>query len=191
MIDHLVTVTLTAINGRPSAEYSYAERSWNLVYDLGLDSLGLMETVTALEKLTGCTIPDEVTGQVETVGDLQDAVERCAGDALRRIVQAEEYLRGHASLPFERASRFRAASERLRASGLDDTDILVDLGAGYTELDYVLRAEYGWRGRYVPLDAWVDGTFDLDTWRPARPVGWYAALVVLEHLRTRKLWYAE
>ncbi|GAA3789977.1 methyltransferase domain-containing protein [Streptomyces chiangmaiensis] len=69
------------------------------------------------------------------------------------------------------------------AGGLDDADILVDVGAGFTELDFFLRNEYGWRGRYVPLDAWVDGTFDFSTWRPARPVGWYAALEVLEHLQ--------
>jgi hypothetical protein len=141
-----------------------------------------METVTALETLTRSTIPDEITGQLATVGDLHDAVSRCASSAFSRIAQAEEYLRGHVSLHFERAARFRAASERLRAGGLDDSDLLVDLGAGLTELDYALRAEYGWRGRYVPMDAWVDGRFDLDTWRPARPVGWYAALEVLEHL---------
>ncbi|MEV5551918.1 acyl carrier protein [Streptomyces sp. NPDC052309] len=180
MITHLVTGTLMAISGRPQTEC--ADLGRHLFTDLGMDSLGLMETVTALEKVAGCTIPDEVTGQLATVGDLHAAVSRCASGAGSRIAQAEEYLRGHTSAHFERAGRFRAASERMRASGLDDTDILVDLGAGFTELDYYLRAEYGWRGRYVPLDAWVDGTFDLDTWRPARPVGWYAALEVLEHL---------
>ncbi|WP_163010753.1 acyl carrier protein [Streptomyces dangxiongensis] len=180
MITNLVTGALVAVSGRPPVEC--AEPGRHLFHDLGLDSLGLMETVTALEKLVRCTIPDEITGQLATVGDLRDAVYRCASGAPRRIAQAEEYLGGHTSLHFERAARFRAASERLRASALDDSDILVDLGAGLTELDYVLRAEYGWRGRYVAMDVWVDGTFDLDTWRPARPVGWYAALEVLEHL---------
>ncbi|MGV9557565.1 phosphopantetheine-binding protein [Streptomyces sp. NPDC003401] len=180
MITTLVTDTLASISGRPAGECAARER--HLFQDLGLDSLGLMETVSALERLTRGAIPDEVTGQLSTVGDLHDAVSRCAGGPFVRIAQAEEYLRGHASAHFERAARFRAASEHLRASGLDDRDLLVDLGAGLTELDYTLRAEYGWRGRYVPLDAWVDGTFDLTTWRPARPVGWYAALEVLEHL---------
>ncbi|MYX39064.1 MULTISPECIES: acyl carrier protein [unclassified Streptomyces] len=180
MIAHLVTDTLVSISRRPQTDC--AERDRHLFHDLGLDSLALMETVTALEKLAHCTIPDEVTGQLATVGDLHDAVGRCASGAPSRIAQAEEYLRGHVSLHFERAARFRAASERLRVSGLDDADILVDLGAGFTELDYFLRAEYGWRGRYVPLDAWIDGTFDFSTWQPARPVGWYAALEVLEHL---------
>lgn len=180
MIGHLVTGTLMVISGRPSTQC--ADRDRHLFHGLGLDSLGLMETVTALEKLTNSTIPDEITGQLATVGDLRNAVERCASGAVRRIAEAEEYLRGHTSAHFERAARFRAASERLRASGLDDADILTDLGAGYTELDYFLRAEYGWRGRYVPLDVWVDGSFDLATWRAARPVDWYAALEVLEHL---------
>lgn len=178
---HLVASTLVSISGRSVIEC--ADRDRNLFRDLGLDSLALMETVTALEELTDCTIPDEVTGQLATVGDLVDAVDRCANGAHGRIAQSEEYLRGHTSLHFERAGRFRAASERLRTSGLDDSDILVDVGAGFTELDFHLRADYGWRGRYVPLDAWVDGTFDLLTWRPARAVGWYAALEVLEHLR--------
>lgn len=181
MITNLITGVLMAVSGRPQEECRELDR--DLFNGLGLDSLGLMETVTALEKVTRSTIPDEVTGQLRTVGDLHEAVKRCASGVVCRIEQAEEYLRGHTSLHFERAGRFRAASERLRSSGLDDTDILVDLGAGLTELDYYLRGEYGWRGRYVPLDAWVDGTFDLDTWRPARPVGWYAALEVLEHLR--------
>ncbi|WP_369225920.1 acyl carrier protein [Streptomyces sp. R39] len=180
MIAHLVAGTLASVSGRPQTEC--AERDRHLFHDLGLDSLALMETVTALERAVPCTIPDEITGQLATVGDLHDAVGRCASGAVHRIAQAEEYLRGHASLHFERASRFRAASERLRAGDLDDTDILVDLGAGLTELDFFLRAEYGWRGRYLAMDAWVDGTFDFDTWRPVRPVGWYAALEVLEHL---------
>ncbi len=180
MIAHLVTATLMSVSGRSQVECEDRERS--LFNDLGMDSLALMETVTALERVTHCTIPDEITGQLQTVGDLRDAVDRCAGTPRSRIAQAEEYLMGHVSLHFERAARFRAASERLRAHGLADSDILIDLGAGHTELDFFLRKEYGWRGRYVPMDAWIDGTFDLLTWRPARSVGWYAALEVLEHL---------
>lgn len=181
---HLVTGTLMAVSSRPEAECLDRERP--LSEGLGIDSLGLMETVTALEKLAHCTIPDEVTGQLVTVGDLYDAVEQCASFPVSRIAQAEEYLRGHASLHFERAPRFRAASTVMRAAGLNDGDVLVDLGAGGTELDFFLRAEFGWRGRYVPMDAWIDGTFDLRTWVPARQVGWYAALEVLEHLEDPK-----
>ncbi|MBT2491679.1 hypothetical protein J7E96_24755 [Streptomyces sp. ISL-96] len=98
-----------------------------------------------------------------------------------RIARSEEYLRGHESLFYERKSRFAAAADRLRAAGLGDTDILVDVGAGLTELDVVLRVDHGWRGRYVPVDAWVDGT-DLADWTPPRAVEWFAALEVLEHL---------
>ncbi|WP_416972509.1 phosphopantetheine-binding protein [Streptomyces sp. 4F14] len=180
MIMHLVTATLGTVSGRPREQC--ADRSQSLFSGLGMDSLALMETVTALEKLTHCAIPDEATGRLKTVGDLEDAVRQYSSAPASRIAQAEEYLRGHVSLHFERANRFRAASSLLRQYGLNDTEILVDLGAGHTELDYFLRVEYGWRGRYAPMDAWIDGTFDLLTWKPARSVNWYAALEVLEHL---------
>ncbi len=60
---------------------------------------------------------------------------------------------------------------------------LADIGAGRTELDYLLRAERGWRGRYVPVDRWTgpDG-LDLDCWVPHRRWDWFACLEVLEHL---------
>lgn len=176
----LVTAALSRITGRHAAECSRPELL--LFEHLGVDSLALLELVETLQKKAYCEIPDEVTGQLKTVADLNAALRRCAGTPASRMARSEEYLRGHRSLHFERAARFRATGDRLRNAGLNDSDILVDLGAGMTELDYYLRAEYGWRGRYVPLDAWVDGSFDLGTWQPARHVGWYAALEVLEHM---------
>ncbi|WP_329428876.1 NUDIX domain-containing protein [Streptosporangium sp. NBC_01495] len=58
----------------------------------------------------------------------------------------------------------------------------MDVGAGLTELDVCLRVDYGWRGRYVPVDGWLDGV-DLETWQPPRAFDWFACLEVLEHLR--------
>jgi hypothetical protein len=80
-----------------------------------------------------------------------------------------------------RAIRYRAAIDRMRDYGLDDTMTVVDVGAGMTEFDYTLRAEYNWKGRYIPIDGGIDGT-DLNVWTPARPVHWFVALEILEHL---------
>lgn len=175
----LVTQVLAEVTRQPAELCSQREQS--LAQNLGLDSLGLLEVVTKLQLLAACVVPDEVTGQVRTVGDLHRALEQCASTPASRIALAEEYLRGHRSLAFERQNRFLAAADRLRHHGLSDADLLYDLGAGYTELDYHLRVQHGWRGRYVPVDAWVDGT-DLLTWTPPRRVGWFAALELLEHL---------
>lgn len=82
----------------------------------------------------------------------------------------------------ERKARYQVASDRLHRGGFCDRDILMDLGAGGTELDYCLRTEHGWRGRYAPVDGWIDGT-DLDAWTPRRRPDWFAALEVLEHLQ--------
>lgn len=82
----------------------------------------------------------------------------------------------------ERKARYQVASDRLHRGGFCDRDILLDLGAGGTELDYCLRTEHRWRGRYVPVDGWIDGT-DLETWTPPRPPDWFAALEIVEHLQ--------
>lgn len=179
MIACLVAEVLAEVTGLHPAEC--AREDAQLFTDLGLDSLTLLETIERLQQCAHCLIPDEMTARIQTVGGLQQAVARCADTAASRIGMSEEYLRGHASVFFERANRFMACGDRLRHHGLADRDILVDLGAGLTELDYHLRVSYGWRGRYVPVDAWVDG-IDLMRWTPPRPVQWLAALEVLEHL---------
>ncbi|MGH8886948.1 MAG: hypothetical protein ACRDYX_17625 [Egibacteraceae bacterium] len=56
------------------------------------------------------------------------------------------------------STRHRKAAGRLRERGLTNTDALVDVAAGRTELDYCLRQELGWRGRYIPIDSGIDGT---------------------------------
>ncbi|MER6503662.1 phosphopantetheine-binding protein [Streptomyces sp. NPDC001455] len=182
MIDHMVTDTLALVTQK--RRQTFQDASAVLFSDLEVDSLALLEIITRLQEQCHVLIPDEVTARLRTVGDLHQAVHRAvAKSPTSRIAMAEDYLRGHKSLHHERAGRFRAASDRLRHKGLTDEHVLLDLGAGYTELDYVLRAEYGFRGRYVPADGWVDGRFDLSTWRPSRTFDWYAALEVIEHLK--------
>lgn len=81
-----------------------------------------------------------------------------------------------------RAIRYRAAVDLMRiAPGLSDLDTVFDIGAGWTELDFCLRNEYGWRGRYCPIDGGIDGT-NLNAWSPPREAEWFVALEILEHL---------
>lgn len=81
----------------------------------------------------------------------------------------------------QRAVRYRHAAEAMIANGLDDTMTVFDIGAGMTEFDYTLRAEYGFKGRYIPVDGGIDGT-DLETWCPPRRGDWFVALEIFEHL---------
>lgn len=80
-----------------------------------------------------------------------------------------------------RAIRYRAAIDWMIANGLDDSMTVFDVGAGMTEFDYCLRAEYGWRGRYIPVDGGIDGT-DLNHWLPPREGHFFVALELVEHL---------
>lgn len=80
-----------------------------------------------------------------------------------------------------RAIRYRAAIEAMYLNGLDDSMTVFDVGAGMTEFDYCLRAEYNWRGRYIPIDGGIDGT-NLNLWTPPREAHWFVALEILEHL---------
>jgi hypothetical protein len=67
------------------------------------------------------------------------------------------------------------------APTLEHTDTVFDIGAGMTEFDYCLRAEYGFRGRYIPIDGGIDDT-NLNTWTPPRKAEWFVALEIVEHL---------
>lgn len=93
----------------------------------------------------------------------------------------DEYMASRAGRYEHRAVRYRAAADFLTALSLDDTSTVYDLGAGWTELDYTLRAEYGWRGRYIPIDAGI-AEVDLNHWTPERPVEFTVALEIIEHL---------
>jgi acyl carrier protein len=55
--------------GTPIAESSH------LVADLGIDSLGVMEIVAAIEDKFGLNIPDDALREVNTVGDVAAAID--------------------------------------------------------------------------------------------------------------------
>lgn len=80
-----------------------------------------------------------------------------------------------------RAVRYRRAIQAMMAFGLDDSMTVFDVGAGMTEFDYCLRAEFNWRGRYIPIDGGIDGT-DIHFWTPPREADWFVALELIEHL---------
>jgi len=97
------------------------------------------------------------------------------------MVECERYLAARTGRYEWRRTRYRHAAKRLVAGGLSDQDTLVDVGAGWTELDYYLRRELDWRGRYLPVDGAIDGV-DLNHWTPPRAASWYVALELIEHL---------
>jgi hypothetical protein len=80
-----------------------------------------------------------------------------------------------------RRVRYLATLNALQGRGLADHHTVIDVGAGWTELDVCLRVDGGWRGRYIPVDGCVDGT-DLEVWTPWRDADFFVALELLEHL---------
>jgi hypothetical protein len=97
------------------------------------------------------------------------------------IQNCDQYMDDRTGKYEYRAVRYRKAIDTMIEHGLDDTMTIFDVGAGMTEFDYTLRAEYNWRGRYIPIDGGIDGT-DLNSWIPPREGHWFVALEVLEHL---------
>ena len=94
----------------------------------------------------------------------------------------DEYLAERTGTFDRRAVRYRAALTALQAHGLNDHDTVYDIGAGFTELDVVLRCDGRWRGRYIPIDLGIDPGHDLEIWVPPRAARFAVALEVLEHL---------
>ena len=97
------------------------------------------------------------------------------------IANCDQYMDDRTGKYEYRAVRYRAAADWMFENGLDDSMTVVDVGAGMTEFDYTLRAEYGWRGRYIPVDGGIDGT-DLNIWTPPRSAHFFVALELIEHL---------
>lgn len=97
------------------------------------------------------------------------------------IASQDKYLSERTGKYEFRAVRYRLAADELVRMGLNDSHTLLDLGAGWTEFDYCLRVEYGWRGRYIPVDGSINGE-DLNIWHPPREYDFFVGLELLEHL---------
>jgi hypothetical protein len=97
------------------------------------------------------------------------------------IANCDQYMDDRTGKYEYRAVRYRAAIDWMYQNGLDGSMTIVDVGAGMTEFDYCLRAEYGWKGRYIPVDGGIDGT-DLNYWSPPREAHFFVALELVEHL---------
>lgn len=97
------------------------------------------------------------------------------------VADCDDYLNSRTGKYEWRAVRYRAAASWLIMNGLSHDDTLLDVGAGWTEFDFCLRAEFGWRGRYIPLDGGIDGT-NIEDWYPQRDYDWVVALEILEHM---------
>lgn len=97
------------------------------------------------------------------------------------LTACDDYLASRTGRYEYRAVRYLMAAGALRGLGIDNNDTLYDIGAGFTELDYCLRTELDWRGRYIPIDGGIDGT-DLNVWTPPRDVQFAVGLEILEHL---------
>lgn len=97
------------------------------------------------------------------------------------ILKADAYLGERTGCYEYRSVRYQAAGDELTLMGLDDSHTIYDIGAGMTELDYSLRVDFNWRGRYIPIDMGIDGT-DIQWWAPPRKAEFAVALEFLEHV---------
>lgn len=69
-VSPLLSCAVARVSGHEPG--SCADRALLLEDDLGIDSLALAELIEIISARAGIVIPDEETGRVRTVGDLQD-----------------------------------------------------------------------------------------------------------------------
>lgn len=81
----------------------------------------------------------------------------------------------------DRVPEYRRVAHLLAVAGLEQDDLIVDVGAGTCDLDHYLRTEIGWRGKYLPYDGAVQG-IDLNVWEPTVFADFYVSVETLEHL---------
>jgi hypothetical protein len=99
-----------------------------------------------------------------------------------RRQEALDYLGERTGTLEYRFLRYAAVADELFAQGMDDSSILADLGAGACDFDFYLRTVRGWKGRYLPVDASIDGTDFEKRWLPRVNFDFVVAIELLEHL---------
>lgn len=86
-----------------------------------------------------------------------------------------------ATYEFRARTRYKGVFDALLSLGLQDGHSIFDAGAGDCQFGRYLF-ERGWRGRYDPVDASINGA-DLDCWKPGdTSVTFCVAIEVAEHL---------
>jgi hypothetical protein len=98
-----------------------------------------------------------------------------------RCMAGDQYMQERTGKYEWREVRYEAAARALTEMRLGDQHTVLDVGAGWTEFDFHLRVSRMWKGRYIPLDAGIDG-IDLEHWWPPRTYDFAVALELLEHL---------
>jgi hypothetical protein len=92
---------------------------------------------------------------------------------------------GGLSTLHERVWQYHWTVQTMAALGLAEGDLIVDVGAGMCDLDYVLRRR-GWYGRYVPIDGDLDPEIDLEYWFPSYEADFFVCLDTVEHVHDWK-----
>lgn len=82
-----------------------------------------------------------------------------------------------------RMPEYMMVARELKMLGLQDDDVVLDVGAGSCDMDHYLRIECNWRGKYIPVDGLLDGT-DLNVWTPSPGllVDWVVCIETIEHV---------
>jgi hypothetical protein len=100
----------------------------------------------------------------------------------RRRAIAEAYLAERTGRLEYRFLRYGAVADEMFALGLSDKSLVMDVGAGMCDFDFYLRTVRGWKGRYLPVDASIDGVdIEASDWFPPR-ADFITAIEVLEHV---------
>lgn len=101
-----------------------------------------------------------------------------------RRQDALDYLGERTGTLEYRFQRYAAVADELFARGMGDDSILADLGAGGCDFDFYLRCVRGWKGRYLPVDASIDGTDFERGWTPKVRFDFITAIELIEHVST-------
>lgn len=85
----------------------------------------------------------------------------------------------------DRKQEYMIVARELAQMGLEDDDLIYDVGAGSCDMDHYLRTEHGWRGKYCPVDGAIDGV-NLEYWLPHNEVtraDYVVSIQTIEHMR--------